>query len=66
MDLDDGVAGVVLAAEELLQLERVEACDTSSTLPRSSPNPGIALLRQLEVHLGSSALALALPPAMVA
>jgi hypothetical protein len=52
VNLDDGVTGIVLAAEELLQLERIEALrdgvDRGTQLPQRL---GVALLRQLEIHL---------------
>ena len=52
MDLDDGVAGVVLAAEELLELELVEALgDRVHLRSQLLERLGVALLRELEIHL---------------
>src|SRR5262249_39004666 len=63
VNLDDGVARVVLAAEELLQLERIEALRDGVDLgAQLRQRIAVALLRQLEVHLRIvEALAL-LPP----
>ncbi len=65
MDLDDRVAGVVLAAEELVQLERRDvALDLVEPLAELVERVGIALLGELEEDLRLvRALALALPAA---
>src|SRR5262249_33286751 len=52
MDLDDGVAGVVLAAQQLLELQRVEALrDALDLAPELVERVGVTFLRQLEVDL---------------
>jgi len=65
MDLDDRVAGVVLAAEELVQLEGGDvALDLIELLGDLAERIGVALLRELEEDLRLvRALALALPTA---
>jgi hypothetical protein len=64
VNLDDGVAGVVLAAEELLELQRIEALRDGIDLgAQLRQRLGVALLCQLEVYLRLvDALALLPPP----
>src|SRR5262249_56137503 len=48
----DGVAGVVLAAEQLLELQRIEAFrDALDLAPELVERVGVTFLRQLEVDL---------------
>src|SRR5216110_1621596 len=64
MDLDDRVARVVLAAEELLQLERGElGLDLLDRVSQLAQGLGVALLGQLEEDL-RLVDALALPPVL--
>src|SRR2546427_1699697 len=64
MDLDDRVARVVLAAEELLQLERGElGLDLLDRAAQLAQGLGVALLGQLEEDL-RLVDALALPPVL--
>src|SRR5262249_24056491 len=64
MDLDDGVAAVVLASAQLLELPRVETLrDALDLAPELFERVGVSFLRDLEVDLRLvHALALPAPP----